>query len=233
MLGNLRVPTRYWAAFDLWLALLVARGLWRGARVRMPRLVRVPALAALGVLGVLAMGDLVRTNGQLVFKDAMPTAPAPANEPKNGFHQVPGAAWQMWLFPPKNQGTLRCFDELTIELSPALRANMPEEAWLDDASAGTLAITRWTPSSFHLHVATTRAATIVVNQNAYRGWRAEGGTLGARQGVVVVDVPAGERDVVVSYRPPGYLAGLAITLAALVATAGLVLRSRAGAAAPS
>lgn len=237
MLGNLRVPTRYWAAFDLWLALLVAQGLWRGSRLvvlRLSAVARVPALSLLALLSLAAMGDLVRTNGQLVFRDAMPTAPAPRDEAGRGFHQVAGAAWQMWLFPPRNQGTLRCFDELTIELSPALRPNMPEEAWLDDPSAGSLAITRWTPSSFALRVATTRPATIVINQNAYRGWRAEGGVLGSRQGVVTVDVPAGERDVLVAYRPPGYVAGAALTFLSLAATAVLLaFRSRARAAAPA
>ena len=226
LVGNLRVPTRYWAVFDLWLACLVARGAWRGARLatlRLPRGVALPSLAFASAVSALAIADLVRTNGRLVFRDAMPTAPAPPDEHRRDFRQVVGAPWRMWMYPPRGEGTLRCFDELTIAISPALRAGLPSEAYLADPTAGSVAITSWAPSTWRLHVTAARDATVVVNQNAYRGWVADGFRVGAREGLVAFDVPAGEREVVLRYVPPGYRAGLAITLGSLAVTAGLLV----------
>lgn len=233
MLGNLRVPTRYWVVVDLWVACAVA---WSGARAS--RLVAIGprtrgrALIAWAGVAVVAwlVVDLVRSDGVAIFRGAMPTPPAPVSTPGAPFRQVAGAPWQMHLRAPRNEGTLRCFDELTVEISPALRPDLPSEAYLLEPDAGSVVVERWRPSTWELAVDVARPTTVIVNQNGFRGWRAEGGELVEHEGLVAVRVAAGRRRVVVAYRPNGYLVGAAVTLACVGATLWLVVRRRGGAA---
>jgi hypothetical protein len=227
MVGNLRVPTRYWVVVDLWVGLMIASAGWRLSRrasLRLPGAARWWALAAmLGVAGVFVV-DVVRNNGIAIMRGAMPTAPAPLNIRKAEFHQVRGSSWDMFRYPPRNLGTLHCFDELTVDISPALRAGLPSEAYLLEPDAGTVRIDRWSPSRWELSVDLSRPATVIVNQNAFRGWRVEGGTLVPHDGLVAAQVPAGKHALTVLYRPVGYLAGALVSLLSLSASLALALR---------
>jgi hypothetical protein len=229
LFGNLRVPTRYWVVVDLWLACLVAHAGWRLSRsavVRLPRPARGVAFAALLGLAAGFTIDLVRTNGVALYRGAMPTPPAPASVRTTEFHQVLGGAWEMYKYTPRNLGSLRCFDELTVDISPALHAGLASEAYLLEADAGSARIARWSPSDWEIDLDLRRPTTLVVNQNAFRGWRAEGGVYAPHEGLVAVEVPAGRRTVRVWYRPVGYQLGAALTLAGLIGTAVLSIFSR-------
>jgi hypothetical protein len=230
MLGNLRVPTRYWIVVDLWLALLVAAG---GARLARGLARRARgAVWAWGLFGALQglllwfAVDLIRTNGVAVFRGAMPTPPAPLPVPGARFRQVLGSSFEMYRFAPRNQGSLRCFDELVVEISPALRPDLPSEAYLQEPDAGTVSIRQWSPSDWLLDVDLSRPTTVILNQNAYRGWRTDAGELTPHEGLVAVRVPQGKRTVRVWYRPRGYQIGVGLTLLGLAGTAILIARGR-------
>lgn len=229
MLGNLRVPTRYFIVVDLWLALLVAlagHDLFRSMILRLSGARRqIAAIATALALSLVAI-DLISTNGIAVLAAAMPTAPAPEGRSGMPYHQVNGHPWQMYKYPPLNQGTLRCFDEVNVEISPALRASLPSEAFVADTSAGTARITSWSPSTWRVAVELDRPATLVLNQNVFRGWSSDAGPLVPHDGLIAVELAAGTREVTFTYRPPGFVAALLLTTSLIVLSIVLLIRAR-------
>lgn len=229
MLGNLRVPTRYWVVVDVWVACLIAHAGWwltRQVGVRLRGKLRAMASAAMLLVALLFVVDVVRSNGVAIFAGAMPTAPALPHVEGLPFRQVTGSSSAMYRYPPRNQGTLRCFDELSVEISPALRPELPSEAYLLEPDAGAVSMLRWTPNSWLLSVDAARPTKVIVNQNDYRGWRAEGGVYAPYEGLVAVDVPEGHHEVRVWYRPRFYQLGVAVTFVSLLATGALLWRAR-------
>src|SRR5205823_42251 len=93
-----------------------------------------------------------------------------------------------------------------------------------------------TTGSVHASVRADRPGVLVVSQAWFPGWRA---TVDGRSAPVVradglvlgVPVPAGSHRVVLRYVPPGFRAGVAVTLVTIVglATWGVVVRRRAAA----
>ncbi len=224
LFSSLRVPTRHWVLVDLGVALAVAIG---GARLRrMRRPWAVPVSLALSVASVWLVVDLVRTNGVAVFAGAMQTPPAPPDLPPAPIRQVRGEAHAMYRYPPRNLGTLACFDEVTVELSPRRRAGAPSEAWVDPPSTGAARVVAWSPSALVLDVDVAEGARVAVNQNGYRGWRVEGGTLDVRDHQLGARVPAGRHRVRLWYRPLGYRWGVALTAGAVLGSIVVLARRR-------
>jgi hypothetical protein len=228
LLGSLRVPTRYLIVLDLWLACLAAYGIRRAIRLISVRLRGAPRAVAYALLGVLVTWttvDMVRTNGIAVLGSAIRTPPAPPDEPPAVVRQVMGSSGAMYLFPPRNHGTLRCFDEMTVEISPALRPDLRSEVFLAEPLAGQVTINGFTPNEWRFSVDVDRPSRVIVNQNTFRGWRAEGGVLATHRGLLAVDVPEGRHDVRLFYRPPYW--GLSLWLTLGTAAFGLALAVRA------
>ena len=231
LMESFRVPTRYWVFVNLFAAAILSVSVQRAIRaisIRPAPRFRGIALAGLVTALSYLTFDLVRTNGIDVLRGAMVNPPAPPDEPFVAFRQVAGSAWPMTPYPPRNQGTLRCFDELRVTPSPALRAGLPSEVYLDDSEAGTAEIAAWTPNQIRIRALTTRPATVIYNQSFFRGWQAEGGTLVTPRGLVGASVGVGVSEVRLFYRPVGYRLGAAISLAALLLIAVWLRREAQG-----
>lgn len=213
VLSSLRVPTRYWVLVDLGVAVAMAIG---GARLAVTRRRWAgPLRAALVAASAWLAVDLVRTNGVAVFAGAMQTSPAPPDERPAPIQQVRGEAHAMYRYPPRNLGSLACFDEVTVELSPRLRPGLPSEVQVEPADAGTARVVAWSPSSITLDVDAASAARVAINQNGYRGWRVAGAALEVRAHQLGVRVAPGRRTVRLWYRPFGAVWGVVASLAAV------------------
>lgn len=230
LLGSLRVPTRYWPLVSLFVALTLSVFLdqvFRRLR-RLPlRWLRAPSIALIVVIAGVFVVDLVRTNGIGVHAGAMVNPPAPLDEPFVAFHQVLGRAWPMTEFPPKNQGTLRCFDELLVTRAPGLRPDLPSEVYLDDPTAGSVDITRWTPSEVQVRAVLTRPTTVVYNQSFHRGWQAEGAVLAQPRGLIGAQLLPGTHHVRLFHRPVGLRLGALVSALALATLVALWRRDAA------
>jgi uncharacterized membrane protein YfhO len=139
----------------------------------------------------------------------------------------------MMIYPRLNEGTLSCFEESPLDISPLLRANLPADEYLADPAAGTVRRVRWSPNRIVLDVEASRPATVIVNQNYGPGWRAEGGTLENQGGLLTARVPAGHHTVTFWFRPPGFSVGLLVTATSLLASLAFALRAFRARAAPS
>jgi hypothetical protein len=150
--------------------------------------------------------------------------PPPHDPPAAAFHQVPGNRGNMMIYPRLNEGTLSCFEESPLDISPRLRPNLPADEYLADPTAGTLRRVRWSPNRIVLDVDVTRPATVIVNQNYGPGWRAEGGELVNDGGLLTAQVSAGHHAVTFIFRPPGLWVGLLVSLTSLFAGLAFAVR---------
>jgi hypothetical protein len=121
------------------------------------------------------------------------------------------------------------------------RDELPASFGAAQTGAGSVAVVRERNAGVTLHARLTRPAVVLLDDTWAPGWsvRIDGRPARALQADVVlrgVAVPAGEHEIVWSYRVPGLRAGAALSLLALLATltwAGLlVVRGRRARRAP-
>jgi hypothetical protein len=219
----LRYPERFLVLFALALAPLAALGVTRLEVLARRR----PALrlASLGALVLLAANTfLLVANDYAQANDRM-LLPPPAEEVRD-FKQARGNRWLAAEYAPVGRGSLSCFDDYEVPQSRLLRGDLPSEEYLRDASAGEVVRRAWSPNRIDLHVKLARPERLYVNQNWHPGWRSSLGDVKDEDGLLAVDLPAGENDVALRFLSRSALGGLAVSLAALVAAAILWGRAR-------
>lgn len=182
---------------------------------------RLAALVAAGVI-LFTVGDMAFFRGQRYL--TVPAFPFTWETPprvKQEFHQSRGNYFEFPLWPYVDRGTLSCYDETPFPASPALRPDLQQEEYLSDPSAGRVQRLAWTPNRIDLAVSLSRPATLLVNQNYASGWSASIGKAYSRDGLLAVDLPAGEHTLRLSMWPPLCTVGLVAMALALLVTAWL------------
>lgn len=127
------------------------------------------------------------------------------------FRQARGNRWEAHVWPPASLGTLQCFEETEFPQSARLRGDLPAEEYgaTPDVKVERIA---WSPNAITLRVASPGPATVLVNQNYDRGWRSGQGRVRSEEGLLAVDVPAGETTVQLVYRDWLLTIGLLLTV---------------------
>jgi hypothetical protein len=233
--AGLRVPSRFTIVAGLFMCLLAGVAVDALARPAPgPRAARWwPWARAAGlVLAVVYLFDAASFN-RLQWGQTIGTPP-PRDPRAASFRQVPGDRGRMMAFPRSNQGTLSCFEETPLPISPRLRGNLPADEYLADPSAGTVRRVRWSPNRIVLDVDVQRPAVVLVNQNFDPGWRAQvgdgegAGVIANEGGLLAARVEAGRRLVTFYYRPRSLVIGAAVSLVTLLLAGGflVILRRR-------
>jgi hypothetical protein len=152
----------------------------------------------------------------------------PPGEVKQEFRQARGNRWLAGYYAPMQRGSLSCWEAYPVPQSAELSGALPQEEFLVDPSAGRVERRRWSPNRIDLAVTANRPARLVVNQNWHPGWRASRGQLVSDQGRIAVDLPAGEYDLALRFRPRSAVGGAVVSLTALGALCafGLLRRRR-------
>lgn len=223
---TLRYPERFLLLFAFYAVEVAAQGLevladW-GARRGWPR-----RAAALGLAVMLGNTGTALWN----FRAAgvgLPRAAPPATsavEPQ-AFRQARGNRWVLSYYAPQELGSLSCMESWPVPQSPLLRGDLAAEEYLEPADAGTVTRVRWSPGRLDLRAESTGPARLVVNQNHHPGWQSSAGTVVSHGGLLAVDLPAGTRDVTLTFRPRSALGGHLVSLAAFGSLMFLVVRVR-------
>jgi hypothetical protein len=219
----LRYPERYLILVALAAAVVAAVGVRTlEALARRRRAWSLGLLALVAALG--ATASYLVSDHHLVASKRMLLPAPPVLE--RDFHQTRGNRWNLAYYAPMSRGSLSCWDAYPVPMSPALRGDLPADEYLADASAGTAARTAWSPARIDVRVDLARPARLLVNQNYHPGWRASAGRVVDDGGLIAVDLPAGQCDVTLRFRPRSAIAGFASTLAALAALGWIALRAR-------
>lgn len=220
--STLRYPERFLIPFALVACCLVAAGLSAlHARARLGRghkwLVVSLGLAVLS-LGPHFFNHWTAASGRDFFAQAAPVA--------GEFHQARGNRWAVATFGTFDRGSLSCWDAYPVPQSPLLRANLADEVYLAAPEQGTARTIRWSPNRVDFEAHLAAPARVRVNQNWHPGWRATGGSVVSDEGLLAVDLPAGEHRVALRFVPRSAYAGGAATLVALACAAALCWRQR-------
>lgn len=218
----MRVPSRFTILVGLFACALVGVAVARGAeilsalRARRPQLGRWLTVAGLVLIAV-SLVDVVAFNREQWYPTM--TLPPPRDAVSPRFKQMSGSKYRMYAYPRANQGTIGCFEESPLDISPALRSNLPADEYLLDPGAGTLQRVEWSPNRVVVDVALKRPGTVIVNQNWNEHWRVDGARKIKHAGLLAAEVPAGTHRIEFRYLPRPFLVGLAITVASLLAAA--------------
>jgi hypothetical protein len=96
------------------------------------------------------------------------------------------------------------------------------EAWVVGETGRVLGVTV-KPNTVDLEVRLDVPGRVVVNQNHLPGFEASVGRVASAEGLLAVDLPAGEHSVRLTYRPKAQLVGLAVSAASFVCLLGALL----------
>lgn len=224
LFNMLRSPERFLVLGGLIIALGAGRAL-TSMMARARHDARLRWLVRAAVLALLVNAAMLIANFDAAARvRSLVAAPIEVQQP---FHQARGNRWAVSEFGAQNLGSLSCWEAYPVPQSPLLRAGAPEEAWLEAPAAGSMQTRSWSPNRLAYQVKLTAPTTVVVNQNHHSGWRASVGTVVNKEGLLAVELPAGEHALTLSFRPRSAVVGFTVSLLMLVAL-GLALRFSSG-----
>ncbi len=221
----LRYPERF-----LWLAILYACEPAAHALARLPRLGEGRRWRH-GANAVLTLGVLVTLVTQIAAFVELGKARelgVVAVDRLPEFRQARGNRWLAAHYDGIGAGSLSCWETHPVTMSSKLRADLAAEEYVEDPLVGIAQRRSWSPNELVVHVTMARAGRLLVNQNWHPGWRASVGNVVSDEGLLAVDLPPGEADVTLRFRPRSALTGAVVSLVALVALAALALGARRG-----
>lgn len=144
------------------------------------------------------------------------------------FRQARGNRWLAAHYAGVGTGSLSCWETHPVPMSSRLRGDLPAEEYVADPETGTAKRVSWSPNEIVVHASMRSTGRLLVNQNWHPGWRSSVGAVVSEDGLLAVDLPPGEHDVKLSFRPRSVLAGGAVSLVALGGLVLLVLLERRG-----
>ncbi|MBX3204372.1 MAG: hypothetical protein KF764_04850 [Labilithrix sp.] len=221
----LRYPERF-----LWLAILYACEPAANALAKLPRLGdgkrwRVGANVVLTIAVVATVGAQLQTFASIGNARELGVV---AVDRLKEFRQARGNRWLAAHYDGLGAGSLSCWETHPVTMSPKLRGDLAAEEYVADPAVGKAKRVSWSPNQIVVHASMATAGRLLVNQNWHPGWRSSVGDVVSDEGLLAVDLPAGERDVTLSFRPRSALAGGAVTLAALASLVLLGMSARRG-----
>ncbi len=243
---NLRAPFRYANFAVFFLALTAGAGLalletqlLRGAERasgqrwldRLPDWPRVGrAVVGVGVVGAVGAAGYAVLAPAFQFNkariDETFTVDWARSYDDRPFRQGIGNRWHAYIWPNIARGSMSCWEAQPFYQSPALRADLDKEEFLEDPSAGSIERTYWSPHRIDLEVSLEREGRVIVNQNRHRGWTSNIGTTTTDRGRPAVDLPAGNHELVIEFDDPLLDAAFGTSLASFALLGVLALRRR-------
>lgn len=229
IIRNLRVPSRFTIVVGMFAAVVIGTAVGYGLDgVARAWKRRKPFRLFVG-LGLFAAGTFAVCNASTVnrreWNQTFGTVP-PDDTPSAEFHQQTGNASRMYAYPRANRGSIACFEESPLDISKALRGDLPADEYLSDPGAGSLRRIHWSPNRIELDVDVSRETFVVVNQNYERNWHVEGGSIASSNGLLSARIEAGRHRVVFSYFPHMFAWGLAISLVSMLAALSFAFRTQ-------
>lgn len=237
--SQLRFPVRMVTVCALFVALAASRGLTRiedGVR-RLVELAygRLPARARgqrLGLfVGIVAGVAATYVSAKIAYKAAEDVVEH--NEVKQGtlyvmdppqrymdeFRQARGNRWDAHVWPYASRGSLHCFEEHELFVSPYLRGDLPQEEYGGPETDTQVERISWSPHRIVLRVKSSGPGRVIVNQNHSEHWKSDVGEVGSDGGLLRVKVPPGEHVVTLTYSDWHVRLGALVTFATVLGIA--------------
>ena len=223
---SIRVPSRLQVLVTLYLALLAGIGLdtlvrsvtrWLGQRDWWQGTAWGLVLLALAPVVAFNLANNARWNGAAVES---------ADPPAARFHLVstPDYHGRYALLPRERRGTRSCY--VGAMAWPVARGLWNGDRPQAQPDHGTLLGAWRSPNAVHVHVRMGAPGLVRINQNFHPDWQPSVGVLRDLNGSMAVDLPAGEHRLTVSYEPPSWWWGSALSALGLLGLLVTARRSR-------
>ena len=138
---------------------------------------------------------------------------------EEGFRQSRGNRWDAHVWPYANRGSLHCFEEHELFVSPYLRGDLQAEEYPAPDTTTQVERLKWSPHEIVVRAKSTGEGRFLVNQNHANAWKTDVGTLSSDGGLISVRVPPGEHVVTLRYSDWKVHLGTIVTLATVLAIA--------------
>ena len=226
VLRDLRVPSRY--------VLLAALAFSLCAGIGADWLSRAGKAVGLVVLAVVSVDAAVYANTNLSTVFAL--TPPPIERGTTPLHQVKGHYSRMLELVFANHGVIGCDEEAPLTRAAQLDLDDVPQVKLDDATAGTARVVRWSPNQLEIEVdrtQPTRPIVLLVNLNWNEHWHSDDGEVvrfGPKWpadrdgGRLALRVSSQQRVVHLRYLPRTFVWGVIVSMLALLLSALVVLR---------
>ncbi|MBU0692014.1 hypothetical protein KKH18_09405 [bacterium] len=228
---NLRVPSRYTLSALFFLAPiagLALTALQNSIRGRLPN--RLGIYLAQGAGLILLLGillDPVNFNRRQ-FEQSF-HLPPPTDQVSETFQQRRGDPNRMYAYPRVNQGSVLGLEESPLPQSEALRIDAEYQYLLASPEEAHCEQTWWSPNELRFYVNTPQENLLVINQNFRDSWRVEGDfRLENHRGLLAVELPTGEHQVALAYKPASFSYGFTLSFLAWIGLIIWYYRSRKG-----
>ncbi len=240
VLGQLRNPERYMVVFMLFVAVAASRGVTLvqdalpvlhrrlmtnigGART-MRRADMILVQWVLVAISTVVLVQFLFPRVKTTLTENQITAASlytfePARPYDGPFRQSRGNRRDGHAFVAANMGNIYCILGIPIAESPNLRGDLPAEEYALDPAKATVKRVRWTPNEIELEVVAQSPATVIVNQNYSKKFRASVGKVIDFTGLLAVEVPAGTHRLRIVYRDYVLYFGLFLSGSTLLALA--------------
>jgi hypothetical protein len=234
--STLRYPERFLILATLAVSVLAAQGITLAEQLTASaedlRALRIPPALAPSLAPLFAL-TLLTAIGPLVYEHVREASrreliAPPPEEAHRPFHQARGNRWALAFYEPMDRGSLSCWDAYAIPESPLLRGDLAKEERLLDEGAGTVATRSWSPNRIDLDVALARPARLEINQNYNEGWRVDYGEIRSDDGLLAVDLPAGDHGVSLRFEPRSARGGAVVSIVACASLLAVAWSGRRG-----
>lgn len=139
---------------------------------------------------------------------------------------VHGAYSDQYLPIVQNQGVVDAYEPINFGHNARAVTDKDYQGEYYLSGAGELKLLRWSPNKLSFHVTLPESGRLLINQNFSSGWHASRGSVANVNGLLGVDLPAGEHDVTVHYLPYSFLLGLAVAATTILGAWVFVRKSR-------
>jgi len=217
--STLRYPKRYLflaclAGYEI--AVLGVDALLLGTRRKHNILSILSGVAIVGAVSLCLLTIRAEAQNARIAVAGMWLGPEPI-EIDQPFRQTRGNRWLAAHYPPLNRGSLSCWEAYAVPMSPLLRSDLPQEAYLTDATAGQVTQIFWSPNRIQFELNLAKATVLRVNQNWHPGWKSNLGRVHSQEGLLAVELPKGHYRLSLHFLPRSAQFGFAISLIALAA----------------
>jgi len=133
---------------------------------------------------------------------------------------VHGAWSDQYLPLLQNKGVVDAYETILFNRNASAINDKDYRGEFYFKGKGKVELLNWSPNKFVLHVNLQKDDRLVVNQNYWPGWHVSKGVLTRNEGLLAVDLPAGEYDISLRYLPTSFLIGVCVfcaTVASMIA----------------
>lgn len=230
VLGSLHGPSRITMLFVFSASVIAGFVASRVEAMKRPLTGLAPRLAA-GAIAALVFIELATVSAP-VMKDAFP-APAYDLKPNEGFTHMVAANPTAENYPYflRNTGVLNCYESQHPptkavpygDFRGRVNPGYMGEAFLASGRPGARVV-YFSPNEIVVEVDSPGPDTLVLNQNFFKGWKADNEAARSHWGLVSTPVEAGKRQVTFRYSPASFKAGLAVSAISFVVIGWLIIR---------